>query len=328
MPGVSAAALERSASGFTELYVVSTTLAAHAGKALASCRRLLDIYPEISELTLVTNAPGCDALSGNSLPARLRIVDENSLFSVAAWSGKFARVSHLSPGRDLWYYQQILKLEYLFRSAAKFAGRDDADRIGLMIWDADTLPLRRIPLLDARSRRSYSYYTENPKMQHPPFFAVNALLTGTPPDARQRFSNIVQFAALSAGETARFAEFLRLDCHDDGTAGPLADRIVAAILEAGLANASLFSEYELIGLFHRLRVGGPSRRARFIRVNKRIPSRAQERMMRAARIDHFTSEEWYGEYSRLGNFYLLALIAEQWWPAVGRLRQLVTGRRP
>jgi len=316
-----------SASGFTELYVVSTTLGAQAVKALASCRRLLDTYPEIVELALVTNEPRHAAFERNGGPAKLRIVDENSLYPVAAWGGKFERISHLSPGRALWYYQQILKLEYLFRTAARQAGRDDADRIGLMIWDADTLILDCIPLLEMQSRRSYSYYTANPKMHHPPFFAVNSLLTGTHPDAQQKFSNIVQFAALSVRETARFADFLGLAWRDGSTAAQLADKVASAILEAGLKNSALFSEYELIGLFHKLHVKGPLRRTKFIRVNKKDPSRAQERLMRAAGIDHFTSEEWYGEYSRLGTPYLLGLIAEQCWPAVGRLRRLVTGNR-
>lgn len=311
-------------SGFAELHVLSATLASQAPKARESAASVIRSYPEIVRFDIITDQPSDDVWGTLDLPKPARPLDENSVFAKRAWLQQFAPVESLSPKRAFWYYQQVLKLARLFALAAELAEHPDPSRIGLLIWDADTLLTRRIRLWDPRTAKSFSYFTLNAQERHQPFYAINAYLTDTRPDQAQPFSNIVQFAALSVTETIALADFLRIDCRSPHCADEIGERIVAAIRQAGLTNAGLFSEYELIGLFKHLRLHSPTRRARFIRVNRRPASATQLRLMGRAGIVHFTSEEWFGPYSRLGNWRLLAYLIQQHFPRSQRLQALLS----
>lgn len=311
-------------SGYAELHVVSTTLAAQADKAIVSCASLCAAYPEIARYQLLTDQPAGARWAGLAALPRAQTVGESEVYSKSAWLARFAAMEHLSPKRALWYYQQILKLAKLFTLAAELAGRPDADQIGLLIWDADTRIVQPIPLLDARSGRSLSYFTGNLQERHEPFYLVNARLAGLPPSIRQPHSNIVQFAALSVPETMAFAKFLGLDASSPDCVDHLAERIVNVILAVGLTNAALFSEYELIGLFKQEVLGSRLQRVRFIRVNRRTVSPAQMRIMRLGGIVHFTCEEWFGEPAPMSQLLLLAHLVQQHVPAVQRLKRLLS----
>lgn len=311
-------------SGYAELHVVSTTLAAQADKAIVSCASLCAAYPEIARFQLLTDQPAGARWAGLSALPRAQMLGENEVYAKSAWLARFTAMEHLSPKRALWYYQQVLKLAKLFTLAAELAGRPDADQIGILIWDADTRIVQPIPLLDARSGRSLSYVTGNLQERHEPFYLVNARLAGLPPSIRQPHSNIVQFAALSVPETMAFAKFLGLDANTPDCVDHLAERIVDVILAVGLTNAALFSEYELIGLFKQEVLGSRLQRVRFIRVNRRTVSPAQLRIMRLCGIVHFTCEEWFGEPAPMSQMLLLAHLVQQHVPAVQRLKRLLS----
>lgn len=130
-----------------------------------------------------------------------------------------------------WYFKQILLLAY--------ASRDDADRYYL-VWDADTIPVRRIEFFDEENHIVVARKTE----YHQPYFDTMKRLLG--------IERIVDYSFIS--EHMLFDRNIVLELlrailgtrHISGLA--FLEAVIAAVDDKNLAGMG-FSEYETYGNF-------------------------------------------------------------------------------
>jgi hypothetical protein len=156
------------------------------------------------------------------------VVDENSLLTGITLDYVRMHMPQANLDRAGWYYQQLLKILAL---AILPAEEDDI----LLIWDADTLPMRKLTFSDAEGRLLYFTGAEH----HQPYFdTINRLLGyGKKID----FSFVAQCLPVRKGWIRAFVDFVQAR-HGEG----LVDAILA---NANLSLISGFSEYETLGAF-------------------------------------------------------------------------------
>lgn len=123
-----------------------------------------------------------------------------------------------------WYYQQFLKVQ---RSA--FYGVNDP----VLIWDADTVPLRPINFFNTDGSFNFFVGTE----YHPPYFETILRLLQTP--KLTPYSFIAQCLPLTGGIAKEFIDTL-------GGNSQWVEKVLASL---ELKSAQEFSEYETLGQF-------------------------------------------------------------------------------
>ncbi len=148
------------------------------------------------------------------------------------------------PFRKSWYYQQTLKLSYV-------ANRKFFSNNNLVIWDADTIPIKKIKLFDNYNQPClygsvYEY--------HPPYFMINKILLGSK-SLTLNLSCINQFVALNLQIRKDLRKFLlsfntsnKIKNNDLFVANVIL-KALAISQNINLNNESKFSEYEFIGNF-------------------------------------------------------------------------------
>jgi hypothetical protein len=156
------------------------------------------------------------------------------------------RFSAGSLSRLSWYYQQALKIAFLFRS--------HAPNIDLVMWDADTIPLDRIEFFDSNGAVLYGSKVEF----HTPYFVTLNSLFGCLPKSYLAFT--LQFFACSYPETLYLIEKLSKSCARfkfENESHWVARVILSSVISTHKTlEGALFSEQELVGiasLIHRPR---------------------------------------------------------------------------
>ena len=146
--------------------------------------------------------------------------------------------------RKSWYYQQTLKLSYV-------ANRKFFSNNNLVIWDADTIPIKKIKLFNNYNQpclygSSYEY--------HAPYFMINKILLGSK-SSTLNLSCINQFVALNLQIRKDLRRFLlkfntlnKIKNNDLFVANAILKALVLG-KNINLKNESKFSEYEFIGNF-------------------------------------------------------------------------------
>ena len=184
-------------------------------------------YLQATQLVFIVPRALVDAFARAYASRRFcRIIDEGeilglSLKDIETWN-VFA-----FPERAGWYLQQFLKIAVAEHPIAEPR---------YLIWDADTVPYRRLRFFDDQERL---VFTEGPEF-HEPYFATNDALIGV--DRRRdglRFSAISQhmpvYRDLMVSLLGRIGRLNGADWLS----------VVKAAISDGRESRSLFSEYEL-----------------------------------------------------------------------------------
>ena len=135
-----------------------------------------------------------------------------------------------------WYYQQVLKLTFMYN----FIKHNNQK---LLIWDADTIILKKIKFFDNEKSLIYGTTSEFFKA----YYATNKTILGEIP--KYFISSVCQFCAVTPYD---FKNLLSKLSKFDPSKKDIAEWFTCIIFEAIIRthkeyNGSLFSEYELIG---------------------------------------------------------------------------------
>ena len=136
-----------------------------------------------------------------------------------------------------WYYQQILKLSFIVDFVS-------VKKENIIIWDADTIILKKINFFDNNYSIKYGTLFEF----HKPYFKTNEGMIGKNPD--YFISSLVQFIGITTIECQHLVKnYLKLNKNNNQTGSAISKIILQNIFKKHRAyNGSLFSEYEFIGI--------------------------------------------------------------------------------
>ena len=171
------------------------------------------------------------------------IINEDSLISLNEFKKIFySESSELTYKKNFikrinWYYQQILKISFTLKFIENYKNK-------MVIWDADTILLKKIDFFKNNLSVKYGNFNEF----HKEYFLTNDKILGFQPKYFISFLN--QFVALSFEEFFFFKShiFANNEIILDDIPTILSRKILKSIfLEHKIYNGSMFSEYELIG---------------------------------------------------------------------------------
>jgi hypothetical protein len=158
-------------------------------------------------------------------PQNFEIINESKLWK--NWKHNFDKaISTKAPNRKGWYLQQLLKLT---------AAYEYSHNERILIWDADTVPLRKIRLFQPNGKITFVPGVE----YHDPYFSNIQLLLGL--ERNVHFSFISQCFPIGGEHIVAFANEIE-KLHGVNWI----DAIVDCINPAELSG---FSEYEALGTF-------------------------------------------------------------------------------
>ena len=172
------------------------------------------------------------------------IISEDQIVSFSKFQKIFYRLSKkykfktLFKKRLSWYYQQILKLAFVFYFLKKNNKR-------IILWDADTVITKKINFFNGDFSSKFGTFTEF----HKSYFEINKVLLGQIP--KYFISSVVQFGSITSFESKILMKKLKIKGNKiNEIANNLSTLIMREIfLMDASYNGSLFSEYELIGNF-------------------------------------------------------------------------------
>ena len=135
-----------------------------------------------------------------------------------------------------WYYQQILKISFVLNFIK-------VKKENIIIWDADTLILKKIDFFFNNSSIYYGTFNEF----HNQYFETNKTILNF--QEKFHISFLTQFASLTTDEGKLILDTLKLDNYDDKKLYlNLSELILKSIFKTHkIYNGSMFSKYELIG---------------------------------------------------------------------------------
>ena len=202
-----------------------------------------------------------------------------------------------------WYYQQALKLAFLMSQPH--------DRLPLVMWDADTIPVEKISFFNENHSILYGSALEF----HRPYFQTMQQVFGKLPPRFAAFT--IQFFTCTAQESVCLRERLERFLPRPATSS-IADWVSQIIIQSvynthHTFDGSLFSEQELVGLCHLLSSGEKQRPLVYLRWGfNGLVSSAQMRLIKRLGFKHIT-------YENIGNLFnkkqgwlsLLIFIAKQ-----------------
>ena len=172
------------------------------------------------------------------------IISEDQILSFSKFQKIFYRLSKkykfktLFKKRLSWYYQQILKLAFVFYFLKKNNNR-------IILWDADTIITKKINFFSGDFSSKFGTFSEF----HKSYFEINKVLLGQIP--KYFISSVVQFGSITSFESKILMKKLKIKGNKiNEIANNLSTLIMREIfLMDASYNGSLFSEYELIGNF-------------------------------------------------------------------------------
>ena len=170
------------------------------------------------------------------------VISEDQIISFPKFEKIFFQLSKryrfksLFKKRLSWYYQQILKLAFVFYFLQKYQKK-------IILWDADTIIAKKIEFFSGDFSKKFGTFTEF----HKSYFETNKVLLGKLP--KYFISSVVQFGSITKNECEILMNKLKIkSIKINIIASDLSVLIMKKIfLINGPYNGSLFSEYELIG---------------------------------------------------------------------------------
>ena len=140
-----------------------------------------------------------------------------------------------------WYYQQVLKITFAFNFISEKSEN-------IVIWDADTIILKKISFFKKDNSLKYGNFFES----HKAYYLTNEYILKKLP--KYFISSLNQFIAISKNEYTFFKDnFLKEKFISISLGEKIAELIFKGIFNKNkIYNGSLFSEYELIGQSNNL----------------------------------------------------------------------------
>ncbi len=179
-----------------------------------------------------------------------------------------------------WYYQQVLKLTFMYNFIK-------LNNEKLLIWDADTIILKKIKFFDNEKSVIYGTTSEFFKA----YYATNKTILGEIP--KYFVSSVCQFSAVTPNDLKNLLSKLpKLEPSKKNIAEWFTSIIFEAIVKTHKQyNGSLFSEYELIGHSKLLENKKPQILISGIREGlDGVLSNSQEIMIKILNYKHLTYE--------------------------------------
>ena len=171
------------------------------------------------------------------------IISENKILSKKKFNKIFFQLSknykykNFFKERLSWYYQQILKISFLFFFVQNY-------KKNMIIWDADTLIVNKIDFFKNSKSVKYGTFSEF----HTSYYEFNKNFLGKLP--KYFISYLVQFVGLTFQEFKHINKKFKIKNSKINTISvQLTKKILNLIFKINKNyNGSLFSEFELIGM--------------------------------------------------------------------------------
>lgn len=171
------------------------------------------------------------------------IISEDKIFKFSKFKTLFIKFSKKISYRKKflkrlnWYYQQILKLVFILNNKI-------CQTNNLILWDADTLILKKINFFNNNCSVNYSNVFE----YHRSYFLTSQKLLNIKIPTNY-LSSINQFIALNTEENKFIKSKLMGTSNRKISANSISQKIFKSIFLGNISfNHSMFSEYETIGL--------------------------------------------------------------------------------
>ena len=183
----------------------------------------------------------------NLIEKNIKIISEDQILRISEFKKilniyKKKMVYHnLIKKRLNWYYQQILKIDFITNN--KICKNNN-----VVLWDADTLILKKIQFF--KKNRSINY--ANVFEYHRPYFFTLEKLFNTKIPIKY-LSSVNQFISLSPLENKFLKKKFKSSKNNSINAKIISNRIFNSIIRGNKDyNHSMFSEYEAIGICKQL----------------------------------------------------------------------------
>ena len=193
-------------------------------------RSLRTFFP-LDEIHLITRRQDFQKFR-NACGRNLHLWDENDLIPKMTLAELRKKPLPFFPGGAGWYFQQFLKYAFMNVSNAEEH---------FLIWDADTIALRKIDLFDALGHPCYTEAEE----YHRPYFETFEALFGTPADRSHSFISQHQLVSKVILKQM-LSEIEARHPSSNGWAWAIVDNLKGE-------GSNLFSEYETYGHYLKMR---------------------------------------------------------------------------
>ena len=176
--------------------------------------------------------------------SNINLINENSIISLEDFKKNLRdtklddEFSQKLNSRISWYYQQVLKLSFIIDFSIKY-------RENILIWDADTIILKKIKFFNEEKSISYGTLSE---FHYPYFNTISSIFKKLP---KNYISSLLQFSAVTPEEVDFLKENLNQYYNIENLNIPqwISKIVIKSIIEANkVYDGSMFSEYELIGI--------------------------------------------------------------------------------
>ncbi len=218
--------------------------------------RLKRDYPDSVHSIIV---PDESIAEFSDLGSQVRLVPESEVLTLGEFRNIFeelkdqCRFQHDYLPREKWYYQQALKLA--FAIAKSMEGEF------VVMWDADTIPTRRLEFFENGKSLLYGSLEEF----HKPYFLTVKKLFGALPDRFLAYTT--QFFSLTPEEGGVLLDRMVYErkVSRDELATRVARSMLAAVFSSHREMGYLISEQEVVGLSNQLLHGGKQRPVYYLR---------------------------------------------------------------
>lgn len=218
------------------------------------------------------------------------IVSEEQIISSYRFKKIFFKLSkkyqfkNLFKERLSWYYQQILKLSFIFYFSKKFKKK-------IILWDADTIITKKIKFFDGDFSVKFGTFVEF----HKSYFEINKELLKKIP--KYFISSVIQFGTLTVNECEILTSKLNLKSKKINI---IANNLSILILKKIFLinanyNGSLFSEYELIGNSNNLIK--PGKQVMIVNIRKGLKGTFSQKQIRLLNLLNFTNVTYEHTYN-------------------------------
>ena len=252
----------------------------------------------------------------------IKIIRENKIFNLSKFRGLFNKYSKKIvykkqiKKRLNWYYQQILKINFIINN--KICKNNN-----LVLWDADTVILKKINFFKNNESINYGNIFE----YHKPYFLTSEKLLNVKTPSNY-LSSINQFISLSPPENRFFKNKLGAKKNHSTNSIVIINKIFSSIFLGNKNfNHSMFSEYETIGLCKQLKNNNVNQKIIFFlrhKINGRL-SGLQKKICIFFNCKHVTYEDHSSNkfkknilYKKQETMPFLLIIFKQYIKFVGR----------
>lgn len=300
-------------------------------KTIEKClKNLKKIYGNNFNYTIICPKDACSLFESLENTANLRVINEEKIISFSDFknltldicqkiSKKYNLEIVVKEERIGWYYQQALKLAYLFE--------ESIDK-PITCLDADTYLIRKIPFYNGESSNLFF----KPWGKHKPYLDTMKTIFNLDVQYKSWESTTCQINSLTPIENQAILKKLEDFIPKTGelnTAEWITKIMITGVLKTHKKlNRSLFSEQDFIGFFLRYGLGTKPKNILFLRefITYKLTSK-QEIIASILGFYHVTYESWLlkdkNKYMSWFNFFYV-LIMHRMIPLKLKLKSLLS----